>query len=262
MSLLLAVLAGCVDAPADTPYILASGLGEAASVCVQVDGRLLVGTSTGAWAVGADGAVEREAEGPVTAVATQPAWRYTLGGGQLVARPTDGGPTRTLPAPGAVDLVAVAAAGEVWLLTADGIESVDVVSGARHPVASGLGDARGLTWAFDGRVLLWTRTGVSVVTADGLRTPLPGALQDARSVAGAADGTVYALDARGLVRLADPPVVLSERAAAATDLALAIGPRLPAGVLYGVTRDGRVDFWRPADLEGGDPRGAARTGSR
>lgn len=238
LTLLLApLLSGCVNAPADAPLVLATGLGPLRSVALAPDGRLLVAGANGAWIVSEQGTAEALAATPVRAVASHPNAIYLLGEGSLERRGWPEGAATTVPTPGAIDVLAVPAADTVWLLTADGVESMHLPDGARTPVIEGLHDGRALALEPDGGVLVLTGTSASRLDASGRLTPVAPALRDAHAVVAPGAGGVYVADAEGLHAV---PGAGRTASLQVTDLAPAVRPALPPTATYLVTDAGIV----------------------
>lgn len=221
------------------PYALATGLGPLRSITIGTDGRLLVAGDDGAWLVDAQGRPERFAEGPVRAVTTHPDRTWLLRDGALELR----GPAPATFAVGEVRDVLAVASGEVWLLHAEGVDALDPRTGARRPVIEGLRDGRALALTTGGVPLVLGATTLSLVDGDR-HVVLRGGLRDARAAGSDARETLV-IEARGLLRVGDPPETRSTWVDTTTDLVPALGPLFPPGGWYLVNTEGRVELFRP-----------------
>ncbi len=236
--MILLALLGCLDELLESPYVLAPGIGEARSVSARVDGRLLVATNTGVYAVNGEGRAERLGDS-ADAVAVSPTREYALRQGRVT---WDGG---ALDVPGAIDLT-VGYDGLVVLFP-DAVEHVDPDTGARRRVPLP-GVARAVSLGPDGTCLVVSETTLYRLGADDTLTPLATSLVDARAATIDAKGRVFVaqgapeelwrVEPAGLVSVArwlgDP-----------RDLQFGVGGLLPAENLYLANGAGTLDYVRP-----------------
>lgn len=232
--------------------MLASGLGEARSVCPSIRDAMLIGGSTGLWESDGEGRLTRLWDQPVEAVTAQSDRIYALSGGVIFAgpwpaagQPWAGAPALRVPAPR--DLQADCAPG-VLIATATGVERWDGVSPTTTPLATDLPGVRALALAPDcGGALtltaetLWqlgptgrTSLATGLVDARAVATDLQGrvwVVQGAPSELGRVEGGVFHTFAR---YLGDP-----------RDLHFGIGAHLlPADAAYLADGEGTLDYVR------------------
>lgn len=233
------LLAGCLDRILEAPYLLAPGLGEVRSVSPGLDGRLLVATSTGVYAVDGEGKAERLEDRPAQAVTAHPGRRYVLRDGRVT------GGEAPLAVHGAVDILAGYDA--LVVLRSDRLSAFDP-DGREHPLTAGLTDARSVALGPDDTYLVVTRESLVRVDRAGAITTLARGLVDARAAATDAKGRVYVahgdpqelwrVDPTGLVSIArwlgDP-----------RDLHFGIGGLLAVENTYIANGSGTVDYVRP-----------------
>ncbi len=240
---LLGIL-GCLDRLLEAPYVLTTGLGDVRSVSPGRDGGLLAATSTGVYAIAADGTAHLLDPSPASAVSADSRRAYVLREGRAS---WDGGESVT---PGAVDLLA--GYDTLLVLTPTTLHAVAPDAKSRL-FSSGFTGARAVTLGASGGYLvvsedtLWSVPGAS----DGgpsTATPLLTGLVDARAAAIDARERVYVVqgDPRGLWRVEDGRLTRMARwLDAANDLHFGVGGAFPAEQAYIATGTGTVDYVRP-----------------
>ncbi len=239
--MILLALAGCLDRLLESPYVLAPGLGEARSVTARADGRLVIATSTGVYAVDGEGRAERLEEAPADAVAADPNRTYVLRAGRVTW------PGGGLDTPGAVDVLA--GYGELVVLYPDAYEHIDVATGARTRLRLGeRDDARAIALGPDESYLVVTPDSVyRTVSTGGLR-PVVTDLVDARAAAMDGKGRLYVAhgDPEELWRV-DPGGLSSVARwlGDPRDLQFGVGGLLPLENTYVANGMGTLDYVRP-----------------
>lgn len=240
-------LVGCLDRMLEAPYLLAPGLGEARSVGPGLDGRLLVASTTGVFAVDGEGRVEALAAQAAEAVSAHPGRVYVLRDGRVDVHVGTGAmlgsPVDAFHVPGAVDIVA--GYEGLVVLHPDRLEAH--VGKERLPLARGLRSARSVALGPDGGYLVVTATTLLRV-AEGVVTTLAEGLTDARAAATDAKGRVYVVqgDPPELFRVdATGPTSIAKWLGDARDLHFGIGATLPPENLYVANGVGTLDYVRP-----------------
>ncbi len=234
----------CLDELLESPYLLAPGLGEARSVSIGLDNRLLVATQSGVYAVDGAGAAERLYAGPAQAVTAHPGRVYTLHDGTVTLRDATGATLGKLPTPGAVDLLA--GFDELVVLYPDRLETLAQADFAPRRAATPLRDARAVALGPKDTYLVVTETTFVAVGPDGRATELAAGLVDPRAAAAdahgrryvVADGELWRLDETGLASVAG---WLKDT----RDLQFGVGGLLAAENLYIASGAGTLDYVRP-----------------
>jgi hypothetical protein len=237
---ILLLLAGCLDRMFESPYVLATGLGEVRSITPGLDGHMLAATSTGVWSVDGGGVTRQLSQTPARAVATHPRRMYTLVEDAIT---WEGG---SASVPGAVDFLA--GFGPLVVLFPDAVDTLDPDTGTRARLVAGIHDARAVALGTEGTYLVVTADSVLSVSATGAVTPLATGLVNARAavmddrsrvyVAQGEPSELWRIDPSGLVRIAR---WLEEP----RDLQFGTGGAFPTENAYIAAGDGTLDYVRP-----------------
>lgn len=231
---------------------MATGLGEARSLCPSVRGTLLAGSDTGLWEIDGEGRATRLWDRPVDAVSAHLSSLNVLSEGRVRAGPwTPAGqtwaPTTELEAAGARDLLAWCD-DLVLVAQESGIIAWDPSSGVVSPWASDLPVVRALALAPDcSGALAVVADGVWLASPNGSR-PLATGLTDARAAAVDATGRVWVIQG-------DPPELgqldggvfrtFARYLGAPRDLHFGVGaPLLPTDAAYLADGEGTLDYVR------------------
>ncbi len=250
--MILLLLAGCLDELLESPYVLATGLGEVRSIAPGLDGRLLAATSTGLYAIDGEGKAERVGE-PAVAVSVHPGRTYSLdekGVSWWSPDYNDSGGIVGEPPPSEVDLLA--GYDELATLQRRGLVlwPLDKKSIPRDVAVP---ESRAVALGPPSTYLVVTPTTLYTVSAEDVATPLVTGLTDARAAATDANGRVYVAQGAPteLWRVEPVPggparlVSVAKYLGDVRDLHFGIGGLLPRENLYIANGAGSVDYVRP-----------------
>ncbi|MDP2306612.1 MAG: hypothetical protein Q8P18_11375 [Pseudomonadota bacterium] len=246
--MILLALLGCLDRLLESPYVLATGLGDVRSVAPSTDGRLWVAASTGVYAIDGEGRAERIEEAPALAVASHPDRTYVLRDGRV----TWGGGAG-LDAPGAVDILGGHDA--LVVLYPDHYERIgpgDPSGAPRHLARlGGTLDARAVALGPDGGWIVVSEHALQNVGADGAVTTVIDGLVDARAAVVDVKGRIYVAqgDPQELWRVdpgaPSPLVSVARWLGDPKDLHFGVGGLLATENTYVANGAGTLEYVRP-----------------
>ena len=245
--ILLGVLAGCMSAILESPYVLSTGLGDVHSVAPTGANTMLVATSKGAYEIDGKGAAQTLTTTPATAVTAHPTVRYVVDAKGILA--LDG--EARLEREGIAD--AQAWCDESVLFTAESaIWQWDPATGQTRIWAEGFSDLSALSLATEAKC-------ESVLALDGDRALRVWAAQREVLASDLADAKALATDGLGVLHALSgtPPTLLryvdetwqpiARKLDGATDLHFGFGGSFPRENLY-LTGKGSLDYLRPPPI--------------
>ena len=238
---MLLLLAGCLDELLESPYVLATGMGEARSVSPDSSGQLIVAASNGVYKVEGSGAATRISEA-ADALTVHPRRVYLRRGGVIAWDDA------SVDAPGALDIQAgydVLAVLYADRLVLDGRFGAHGEPRPDRTIALGRTEAHTVALGPSGYLVV---TESALLAVDpGVKVLVDG-LVDARAAATDARGRVYVVQGAPpeLWRVDDGKLVSIARwLGDPRDIHFGLGGVFPAENLYIATGMGTLEYVRP-----------------